>query len=424
MKSGNPGSIPGQRFKILLLFVVMAILLTSSNILFDGSLSSLSNLTRWNEFNYISWVASALVDKISNASLGLEHFIDDGKQAEIVLIYLNQIGRVEALENQLEELKFNPNQTESMAEQQLVLTKLREETSRMHSYGRVAESILQNQTERTLVEMGFGVGGQILPPLLFKVTDLPLNLILSPRDQIRNLRSISLKPGMDALEKDRLEDEIFENFDLSALVEPVGGVGAYPTMVMRSRGINWLTEVIAHEWFHNYLSFYPLGIRYFSNDPIRTINETTANLAGKEVGRRVMVQYYPAYVSLFYLQGRDPATVLWEGREVTFNYRKQMRETRLVVDYLLSLGRVEQAENYMRERRELFWQNSYRIRKINQAYFAFYGSYNDTPGGGAAGDDPIGPAVQELRQMAAGLKRFIDEIKQVTSFEELLIKLN
>ncbi|MCK9245410.1 MAG: hypothetical protein M0P11_00445 [Anaerolineaceae bacterium] len=423
MKLGKPCRIAGQYFKLLLLFVTLAILVTSSAVCFDSSLSSLSNLTRWNEFNYISWVATALVDKIANASMGLEHFIDDEKQAEIVLIYLNQVGRVEALENQLEELNFRPDQTGTKEERLLVLTNLQAESKRMHRYGRVAESILQNQTERTLVELGFGLGGQVLPPLLFKVTDLPLNLILSPREQIGNLGSISLKPGLNALEKNRLEDEILVKFDLAALVEPVGGVGAYPTMVMRTRSINWLTEVIAHEWFHNYLSFYPLGIRYFSNDPIKTINETTANLAGKEVGRRVMNQYYPAYVNRFYLQGPDPATVLWEGREPAFNYRKQMRETRLAVDYLLSLGRVEQAEDYMKKRREYFWQNGYRIRKINQAYFAFYGSYNDTPGGGAAGDDPVGPAVQELRQMAAGLKSFIDEIKQIKSFEELLNRL-
>lgn len=293
----------------------------------------------------------------------------------------------------------------------------------MHQYGRVAESILQNQTERSLVEMGFGVAGQIMPPLLFKVTDLPLNLIISPRDNISTLRSMSLKAGMDALEKETLEDAIFEQFDLSALVEPVGGIGAYPTMVMRTRDINWLTDVIAHEWFHNYLSFFPLGVRYFDSDDLRSINETTANLSGTEVGRRVMMRFYPAYVSQYYLPGRDPATVLPEGRRQAFNYRKQMRETRLVVDYLLSIGQRERAERYMEERREFFWQNGYRIRKINQAYFAFYGSYNDTPGGGAAGDDPIGPAVQLLREQSAGLKGFIDKVKQVKSFEELLAEL-
>ena len=96
---------------------------------------------------------------------------------------------------------------------------------------------------------------------------------------------------------------------------------------------------------------------------------------------------------------------------------------RVVTDWLLSLGKIEQAEAYMELRRLFFWENGYRIRKINQAYFAFYGSYNDTPGGGAAGDDPIGPAVQQLRKQSTRLKEFIDNVKRVTSFEELMDEL-
>ena len=412
-----------RRVKLCLLFVAMTLLFFSSAIPFDGSLSSLSNLTRWDEFNYVSWVVSAMADKSSNATLGLEHFIDDDKQAEIVLGYLNQIGEVETLEFRLEELNSDPNLRKRTGEIAAVDARLQEESERMHQYGRIAESILQNQTERSLVTMGFGVGGQLFPPLLFKVTDLPLNLIVSPRESISTLRSISLKAGMDVLQKEALEEAVYEQFDLSALVEPVGGIGAYPTMVMRTRSINWLTEVIAHEWFHNYLTFFPLGVRYFENDRMRSINETTANLAGKEAGRRVMIRFYPAYVSLYYLPGRDPSTVFPEGRQEAFNYRKQMRETRLVVDYLLSIGQVKRAESYMDERREFFWENGYRLRKLNQAYFAFYGSYNDTPGGGASGSDPVGPAVQQLRARSTGLKSFIDQVKKIRSFEELLAEL-
>lgn len=423
MKNENFWTKLHRRGKLCLLFVAMTLLFFSSAIPFDGSLSSLSNLTRWDEFNYVSWVVSALVDKFSNATLGLEHFIDDDKQAEIVLEYLNQIGEVENLEFRLEELNSDPNLRKRTGEIAAVDARLQEESERMHQYGRIAESILQNQTERSLVTMGFGVGGQLFPPLLFKVTDLPLNLIVSPRESISTLRSISLKAGMDVLQKEALEEAVYEQFDLSALVEPVGGIGAYPTMVMRTRSINWLTEVIAHEWFHNYLTFFPLGVRYFNNDRMRSINETTANLAGKEAGRQVMIHFYPAYVSMYYLPGRDPATVLPEGRQEAFNYRKQMRETRLVVDYLLSIGQVKRAESYMDERREFFWENGYRLRKLNQAYFAFYGSYNDTPGGGASGSDPVGPAVQQLRARSTGLKIFIDQVKKIRSFEELLAEL-
>ena len=135
-----------------------------------------------------------------------------------------------------------------------------------------------------------------------------------------------------------------------------------------------------------------------------------------------MLRFYPEHYGLPIIQFRKPLNVSREGLVQSFDYRKAMRETRQRVDYLLSIGRIEQAEKYMEDRRAFFWEQGYRIRKINQAYFAFYGAYNDTPGGGAAGDDPIGPAVQQLRIDNIDLKAFIDEIKQVRSFEELMEK--
>ena len=45
------------------------------------------------------------------------------------------------------------------------------------------------------------------------------------------------------------------------------------------------------------------------------------------------------------------------------------------------------------------------MRKLNQAYFAFYGAYADQPGG-AAGEDPVGPAVRALRERSQGLADF------------------
>ncbi len=73
-----------------------------------------------------------------------------------------------------------------------------------------------------------------------------------------------------------------------------------------------------------------------------------------------------------------------------------MRITRVTVDELLAEGKIEEAEAYMEARRVFFWENGYLIRKINQAYFAFYGAYADQPGG-EAGEDPVGAAVRELR---------------------------
>jgi len=420
MKNGKVSQNFGRACLLVLFSIVFSYMLCGSQVVFDRSLSSLDNLTGLDKFNFVSWEISALLERFSSATMGLEHFIDDEKQSEIVLTYLNQIAVVEELERELMELNSDPSKAKDSLEILSVQEELERETKRMHDYARIAESILQNQTERSLLEMGFGVGGQIFPPVLFKITDLPLNLIISPRDQISTIKSVNLKPGMDSLQKDALEETILEQYGLSALVEEVGGVGAYPTMVMRSRSISWLTEVVAHEWFHNYLTFYPLGIRYFENNTMKTINETTANLAGKEVGRKTMLRFYPEYVGLPIFQFRKPLTVSREGLVQSFNYRQAMRETRQRVDYLLSIGRIEQAESYMESRRAYFWEHGYQIRKINQAYFAFHGAYNDTAGGGAAGDDPIGPAIQQLRIDNLNLKAFIDEIKQIRSVEELM----
>jgi hypothetical protein len=72
----------------------------------------------------------------------------------------------------------------------------------------------------------------------------------------------------------------------------------------------------------------------------------------------------------------------------------------------------------METQREYLWENGYYIRRLNQAYYAFYGAYADVPGG-AAGEDPVGPAVRELRARSETLVSFLDRISWMTSFERL-----
>ncbi len=76
-----------------------------------------------------------------------------------------------------------------------------------------------------------------------------------------------------------------------------------------------------------------------------------------------------------------------------------MNETRVTVDQLLADGKIDQAEAYMEQRRELFVAHGYLIRKLNQAYFAFYGGYQ-TASPGEGGSDPIGPAVAAIKHRA------------------------
>jgi hypothetical protein len=88
------------------------------------------------------------------------------------------------------------------------------------------------------------------------------------------------------------------------------------------------------------------------------------------------------------------------------------------VDELLAAGRVAEAEEYMETRRIFFWESGYPIRKLNQAYFAFYGSYADSPTG-PAGEDPVGAAVRELRARSSSLADFVNRMAFFTSLESL-----
>ena len=155
---------------------------------------------------------------------------------------------------------------------------------------------------------------------------------------------------------------------------------------------------------------------------MRTINETTASIAGKEIGQMVIKLFYP---DLLQNTPLAPDTVLASEKlsvrsqqEVVFDFSREMYNTRIRVDELLAKGKIEDAERYMEERRLFFWENGYAIRKLNQAYFAFHGAYADVPFS-AAGRDVVGENVRLLRNRESSLAAFMMKISRVRSFEEL-----
>ncbi len=208
--------------------------------------------------------------------------------------------------------------------------------------------------------------------------------------------------------------------NVSVLVVNIGGVGIYPTMVLRTTDFSWTIETIAHEWIHNFLTLRPLGMLYAETPQLRTMNETSASLAGKEIALGVYAQYYPQFMPKpVIVQENTTEEPTKPAQPPAFDYRAEMHATRLKVDALLADGKIQQAEEYMEQRRIYFWDNGYHIRKINQAFFAFYGAYADVPGG-AAGTDPVGPAVVSLREQSSSLAAFLNRISWMTSFEDLL----
>lgn len=97
-----------------------------------------------------------------------------------------------------------------------------------------------------------------------------------------------------------------------------------------------------------------------------------------------------------------------------FDFNKEMHATRLRVDELLAEGKVEEAEAYMEERRQVFVQEGYYIRKLNQAYFAFHGTYADTP----ASVSPIHEELKKVRSNSASIGEFIRTVARFGNYQD------
>ena len=92
-----------------------------------------------------------------------------------------------------------------------------------------------------------------------------------------------------------------------------------------------------------------------------------------------------------------------------------LRELRLEVDALLGEGRVEEAERRMEEVRLMLEDHGISIRRINQAYFAWYGTYAARPDA----VDPLGDQLRELRARAGPLARFLELVRGITTRAEV-----
>jgi hypothetical protein len=370
------------------------------------------------QFDFLTWEIKALWQKFTHGLLSPQRAMTDQAQRDFVLDYLALVGEAQSLEDQIRRFYVNPEIENPEAVTAGVRARREELRAAIRARQPLAEAILEEQVATVLADEGFGLLGQDLPPVKMHFTPLPQLLVISPRDRIDRIFQLNLEHGLNTAEREAIEEQIDSTFDVSSLVTGIGGLSAYPAMLLESSSVNWAAEVTAHEWTHHYLSPRPLGRYYLSSGETRTINETVASIVGKEIGRQVVARYYPKHLPPEPEPRPEPSEEPPEPSEPpVFDFRQQMRETRIRVDELLAEGRIEEAEAYMERRRRVFVEHGYAVRKLNQAYFAFYGAYADHPG--AAGEDPIGPAVREVFDRSPDLRTFVDSLAGVTTLEEL-----
>lgn len=290
------------------------------------------------------------------------------------------------------------------------------------------EDIIEGRVTAVLEEQGLTMGlppftemDIVFPPVDFEFDQPPRVLVTSPRDRIELTHDYLLRPGIPPGEIGSIESDAEQEPNTSALVVTAGGVSTYPSVEGNLESYERLVEIVFHEWTHSYLLFYPLGSRYFQSSELRTLNETVASVAGEQLAAAYFAKYG-------HLDGRGPGPSAAPqaspppGQPPAFDFVAEMRSLRRQVEAMLARGEVAEAEALMEEKRLEFAEHGYRLRKLNQAYFAFHGSY----GTGAGSIDPIGPKVEQLFASAGSPGEFLRQarnLKSQTDLDELLASL-
>ena len=280
------------------------------------------------------------------------------------------------------------------------------------------EEIMEGEIDSIVFSEGLHVGGPLsafgvhFPPVDFRIQASPPVTVVSPRDRIERLEDVLLRPDTAVEDREALEEAILEERNLSALVQATGGVATVPAVISPNFSMHGTLVTAAHEWMHHYLFFFPLGQGYGRTAELTTLNETVANIVGDEVGNLAYERFRPPPEDT----PSTPGATSTPPEEKPFDFRAEMRTTRLKTEELLASGLINEAEHYMEERRQFLADNGYHIRKLNQAYFAFHGSYADS----AASVSPIDGQLRAIRELSDSLGDFVRIVAAVSSHDDFL----
>lgn len=381
-----------------------------------GGGGPISQLARPYTFSVVSWEVDALPKKwFFDARTVLFGTPSQDQQVATVRRYFELADESNDLRGQLDVIVagLNPNTDRRQVEQGLARVDAQRASMEL-SVERTIETMISTVLKDEGLTSKFMGVTSVWPPVDFRLSDVPRVLIVSPRDRIEVAETHLLSPGMTLGQTDALEREIDQR-GLSSLVERIGGVATYPSLIPDSGSLRFTLQVASHEWTHHYLFFHPLGRSYWSTAAMTTINETVADYVGRAIGDEVYRRFFATLEELNPQPTLVPAASPASVTRPVFSFNAEMRETRLKAEQMLADGKVDQAEAYMESRRLFMGDHGYVIRKLNQAYFAFHGSYADQP----QSSSPIGGQLQAVRQRYASLRDFLHRVSRYQSYDDL-----
>ena len=373
----------------------------------------LSSITKPYNFSIVKWEFNTILKEAQKAIFS--RYKKTGDEVNNVAEYFSSVERIKSIKSEIETINAGNNQGD--------LNSLEAEVNRLQqqnlALADTVERTIEKQIRETLSQQGIfnpidkyirlKVG---FPPVNFKLEKPPHLLVISPRDRIESMKEIILRQRISPKEMESIEAEV-DKLDVSSLVVKLGGFATYPAFVTDEADLRFIVDTAVEEWLHQYLAFKPLGFRYLldlagvsRNYEIATMNETLAGMVSKEIGSILCKKYYAQNEK----NGTHP-----EAAEPEFDFNREMRNIRRAVDKYLAQGEIERAEEFMEQKRQYLALNGYHIRKLNQAYFAFHGTYADRP----TSISPIGLELKKLRSQSGSLKDFLETVAAMTSRQDL-----
>jgi len=377
-------------------------------------------------FDFVTWTTQALIDKTEQTLLPWHRPTQTGDAArDLVRTYDEITTTINQMRDKANELAA----TGKTAELAVIESEMKQKQAERQRIVHQVEAILERQLAEALRAEGLdwaAIGlSAVIPAVRLRLTPLPNALIISYRDKIETKTQAFLLGDLTIEEMEVIESAVeamdgYPGLSYSALIVPIGGLSTYPTMVAQDAPLEFIVFASAHEWFHDYFTLFPLGWHYADSGQLITMNEVSADIGGREIGNRVWRRYYAPPESPTPTPEAGPPTPTPTPDPNAFNFNREMRTTRLIVDEFLAQGEVRAAEIYMEQRRQFFVEHGIYLRKLNQAFFAFYGSYADS----VYTVDPLGSEIQTFRRRSGSLKAFIQRMARFSSYAEFKATLN
>ena len=397
-------------------FITIIVLITSISIVPDSMyLSPGKSVSLKHQFSLMNWELVNIPSKWFNRAKTLMSVrkLNDKQRKTVITEYLETTKLLKHAKNQLDGLSVVGKGTSINTRDKIRLDSLKENFRELNATKQnlrpIAEEIIESELNKLLLELGFGYRFSLLiPPVDLRFEELPTVLFISRRDKIEVIEQVILEADLDLTKRNSIEKLLFDKFNYSALVDNIGGLSTYPTLVSDQGPLRSILRTAAHEWIHAYLFFKPLGWNWNRSANMFSLNETIAELAGNELGDELFVQLGG---DLSIAQSR----YVPRGKRNT-SFTKEMKETRKEVDRLLDDGKIIEAEEYMKQRWWRLRLAGYPIRKLNQAYFAFHGRYAEGP----TSISPIGPQVRALREIHSDIRSFLKTVENVSSYEQFI----